>query len=515
MVVGEKTERARNKILEIEEVARILDSIRDTNQKIIHCHGVFDLLHIGHIRHLENAKKLGDLLVVTVTPDRFVNKGPHRPAFTEKLRAEAVAALSCVDYVTINKWPLAVEAIRLLRPHCYVKGQDYRNRKGDPTGGIALEEAAVREVGGQIIFTDEISFSSSKLINEHLPVFSKEITNYLSGFSERYSSDKIIRFLEGIRPLKVLVVGETIIDEYQYCEAIGKSSKEPMLAVKRLSTEKFAGGILAVGNHVADFCDDIGLVTMLGDQNTQEEFVREKLNGKIEPTFLHRKESPTIVKRRFVEHYFFTKMMELYEIEDGILDPSDQKALCGVLKAEIPKYEMVIVVDFGHGMLNQDVADLICETAPFLAVNAQSNAGNIGYQSILKYRRANYITLAENEIRMEARDRRGDLKKMVLDLAKKMVCDRITVTRGSNGCLCYSKTEGFFDVPAFAGQVVDRMGAGDSFLSITALCAAQKIPTEVVGFIGNVVGAQAVAIVGHRDPIKRAALLKHIESILK
>ena len=515
MNISEKIDRARNKIFEIEEVAQILESVRNKNQKIVHCHGVFDLLHIGHIRHLENAKKFGDVLIVTVTPDRFVNKGPHRPAFPENLRAEAVAALSCVDYVAINKWPVAVETIRLLRPDFYVKGQDYRSKQKDRTGGILLEEEAIRSVGGQIVFTDEISFSSSKLINEHIPVFPKEVTEYLSRFSERHSLDDILSYIDRFRALKVLVVGEAIIDEYQYCEAIGKSSKEPMLAVKRLSTERFAGGILAAGNHVANFCDRVSLLTMLGDRHTEEDFIFEKLNKKIERVFLYRKDSPTIVKRRFVDHYFFTKMMELYEINDASLQPSDQKALCDALSGQIPKFDAVLVIDFGHGMFNQESVDILCKKASFLAVNAQSNAGNVGYQSIMKYRRANYICMAEHEIRMEARDRRGDLKKMVLDLSKKIDCERITVTRGSNGCLCYSREEGFFEVPAFAGQVMDRMGAGDAFLSLTALCVAKKVPTEVVGFIGNVVGAEAVATIGHRKSIEQVPLLKHIESILK
>lgn len=509
------TEATRNKIVELDELAQILDSARNDRKKIVHCHGVFDLLHIGHIRHFEKAKQFGDLLVITVTPDRFVNKGPHRPAFAEVLRAEALAALACVDYVSINKWPTAVETIRLLRPTYYVKGQDYRDSEKDHTGGILLEEETIRSVGGEIVFTDEVSFSSSKLINQHLSVFPKEVNEYLEQFGKRYSSQDVIRHINELRTLKALAIGEAIIDEYQYCEAIGKSSKEPMLAVKRLSTESFAGGILAVGNNIANFSNRVGLLTMLGTEHTREDFVREKLNEKIEKTFLYRKDSPTIVKRRFVESYFFTKMMELYEINDGLLDPSDNRALCTAIKNEVPKYDVVVVVDFGHGMMSQEAIEVLCEKARFLAVNAQSNAGNVGYQSILKYPRADYVCIAENEIRMEARDRRGDLKKMILDLSRKIRCNRITVTRGKNGCICYSKDEGFFEVPALANQVVDRMGAGDSFLSLTALCTAKRIPTEVVGFIGNVVGAQAVATVGHRTSIDRAPLLKHIESILK
>jgi sugar/nucleoside kinase (ribokinase family) len=188
---------------------------------------------------------------------------------------------------------------------------------------------------------------------------------------------------------------------------------------------------------------------------------------------------------------------------------------CDILARELPNYDVVIVVDFGHGMFSPEAIDLLCNKARFLAVNAQSNAGNVGYQTIHKYHRADYISMAENEIRMETRDRRGDLRKMVIEIANKFNCERVTVTRGRNGCLCYSRTDGFVEVPAFAGKVLDRMGAGDAFLSLTALCVAQKVPLETVGFIGNAVGAQAVATVGHRSSIERASLYKHIEALLK
>ncbi len=514
-IVKEPKIRAESKIRALEELADIANALKAEGKKIVHCHGVFDLLHVGHVRHFHHAKKMGDVLIVTITPDRYVNKGPHRPAFSDHLRAEVIAALEPVDYVAINKWPIATEAIRLIQPHFYVKGSDYKDAEKDPTGGIKLENEAVKSVGGQLVFTEDITYSSSNLINRHFSSFSEEVNAYRLEFASRHSLDEIVGCLDRARNLKVLVVGEAIIDEYQYGEAIGKSSKEPMLAVKRLSTEQFAGGSLAVANHVANFCDHVGLVTFLGDHHSQEEFIRQNLNSKIQARFLYRKDSPTIVKQRFIESYFFSKMMELYEINDGALDPSDNQALCRALEAEIAEYDVVIVMDFGHGMMTKEVIDLLCRRSKFLAVNAQSNAGNIGYQSIVKYPRADYVCMAENEIRMEERDRRGDLKQLILNLSKKFDYGRITVTRGKSGCICYSQEEGFVEVPAFAGKVIDRMGAGDAFLSLTALCVAQKIPSEVVGFIGNVVGAQAVATVGHRRFIERAPLYKHIESILK
>jgi rfaE bifunctional protein nucleotidyltransferase chain/domain len=503
------------KIQPIEELSATLAACHTNGTKLVLCHGVFDLLHIGHIRHLEQARKLGDVLVVTLTADQYVNRGPHRPAFHEDLRAEALAALECVDYVAITKWPTAVEAIRLLRPGFYVKGAEGKDVDLDGTDSITHEETAVKSVGGQLVFTEDITYSSSSLINKFLPVFPKEVSEYLAHFSTRYSAGDVLRYLRGARPLKVLVVGEAIIDEYQYCEAIGKSSKEPTLVVKYLSTEKFAGGILAAGNHVANFCDDVGLITFLGADAPQEEFIRERLNNGIQKTFLYRQGSPTIVKRRFVESYFFTKLLEIYEINTRKMAEEDNANLCAALNAQVSTYDVVIVIDFGHGMLSGEAIDILCDKARFLAVNAQTNAENRGYHTISRYRRADYICMAESEIRLEARDRSGDLRQMVLDVSRKLACGKVAVTGGKRGCLCYGEDEGFFEVPAFAGQIVDRIGAGDAFLSLTALCVAQKAPMEVVGFIGNCVGAQAVATVGNRQPIERGPLFSHIESLLK
>lgn len=502
------------KVREIEELADVLGAVRG-QKKVALCHGVFDLLHVGHIRHLEHAKQLGDILVVTVTPDQYVNKGSHRPAFPEHLRLEGVGALGCVDYVALNRWPTAVEAIDLLRPDYFVKGCEYKEAGKDATGGIQREEAAIKSVGGSLVFTEDITFSSSNLINRYLPVLPKETTDYLRKFSAKYRPEDILGYLERARQLKVLVVGETIIDEYQYCEQIGKSSKEPMLAVKCLSNEKFPGGILAVGNHIANFCDHVGLVSFLGSERSQEDFIRRNLHGNIRPTFLYRKASPTIVKRRFVEEYCFTKLLEVYEINDRGLQETDDKELCASLQEQLSRYDVVIVADFGHGMLSETAVDVLCRNARFLAVNAQSNAGNLGYHTISRYSRADYVCIAENEMRLEARDRRSNLEEIVRRVRRKLPFDRFVVTRGKQGCLCYGAQEGFFSVPAFAGQVIDRIGAGDAFLSITALGAAQKAPLEILGFIGNVVGAQAVATVGNRKPVERAAVFKHVESLLK
>ena len=154
------------KILPLVELKKKLEE-KDEDKSVVLCHGVFDLMHIGHIKYLEDAKKYGDILVVTITPDQYVNKGPNRPVFSQNLRAEALAALQSVDFVAINEWPTAIETINLLAPNFYVKGPDYKNLFEDISGNILLEKNAVESQGGSMVFTDTPTESSSSLLNEY------------------------------------------------------------------------------------------------------------------------------------------------------------------------------------------------------------------------------------------------------------------------------------------------------------------------------------------------------------
>ena len=154
------------KILDLGELAEKLSELKSQGKKIVHCHGCFDMMHPGHIKYFQASKKMGDVLVVTLTPDQFVDKGPDRPVFDQNLRAESIAALECVDYVAVNRWPTAEETLRLLLPDYYVKGQEFENFQ-DKTGKIQKEVEVVREIKAEMRFTHEIVFSSSKLIKDH------------------------------------------------------------------------------------------------------------------------------------------------------------------------------------------------------------------------------------------------------------------------------------------------------------------------------------------------------------
>jgi rfaE bifunctional protein nucleotidyltransferase chain/domain len=503
------------KILQLEELADITASLRTQGKTVVHCHGVFDLMHIGHIRHFEEARQLGDVLIVTVTPDRYVNKGPNRPVFTETHRAWAIASLASVDYVAVNRWPMATDTIQFLKPNIFVKGTEFRDAAKDRLGAIPLEREAIESVGGRMEFTGDIVFSSSNLLNRYFGAMPEKTLDYLTTFSSRHSSDSVIQYLENSRKLKVLVLGEAIIDEYNYCESLGKSGKEPILAARYLHNERFPGGILAVANHAAAFCDRVTMVTELGEAATEEEFVREHIKRTVEAQFLYVSKAPTIVKRRFLESYPLQKLFEVYVMSDLECWAAKSDELTAHLAAVLPEFDVVIVADYGHGMITPEVSHLLGREAKFLAINTQVNAGNQGFNTVSKYPNAHYICISERELRLEVRRPHGDLYQIVRDVSAKLACDRLLITRGSLGSLCYSREEGFSEIPAFTGHVVDRVGAGDAVLSVTAMCAAQHAPMDVVGFIGNCVGMQAVGIVGNRSSIERVPLARYIECLLK
>lgn len=502
------------KIISLDELAPVLKQERAERRRIVHCHGVFDLLHVGHVRHFEQARKLGDLLVVTLTPDRFVNKGVGRPAFGEALRAEFIAALSCVDYVAINRWPTAVDTIRLLRPHVFAKGSEFRGLN-DTLGHVSKEEEAVRAVGGEMAFTDDLTFSSSALINQYLSQFPDQVRQYLDDFARRYTADEVLRPLRAAADLRVLVVGETIIDEYAYCEAIGKSGKEPVLATRFVEMQRYGGGVLACANHLSAFCRSVDMLTFLGEGGDEEEFVRAACRDNVAPLVLYKPDSPTIVKKRYVEKYLGQKLFEIYSMNDAPLAGDSEDELCRTLHDILPRYDVVVVADYGHGLLGPRAIDLLCREAPLLCVNAQSNAGNHGFNMISRYPRADYVCLAEREFALETRNQRLSPEAMLQHVAERLQCPRLMMTRGKYGSLFHTAPRQFDQVPAFATQVVDRVGAGDAVLSVTSLCVALDAPAEVVAFIGNIAGAEAVTIMGNQRSIERIPLFRHVECLLK
>ena len=508
-------DQINKKILPLKEIAKRIEDIKNKGKRVVQCHGVFDIVHLGHIRHFNMAKKEGDVLLVTLTADKYVKRGPGRPIFNELLRAEYLASLSMVDYVGIINAETATECLKILKPNFYAKGMDYKNHKQDVTGKISEEEDAIKSVGGKIVYTDDITFSSSQMINNYLDVFPQRTVRYLEAIEKRFPIETIVESIEKLKKLKALVIGDAIIDEYHYCVPMGKSSKEHLVVNRYTSEEMFAGGALATANNVASICGQVDLVTILGRVDSKEDFIRSHLASNIRPHFFYRLDTNTIVKRRFVSEGNNRKLFEVCFMKDNDIPKREETNITRHLEKVLKGYDLVVVSDFGHGLLTKKIINLICAKAKYLAVNAQTNSANIGFNMVTKYPRANCVCIDELELRFAAHDKFNDLRQLAKNVYKQIKCEHIIATMGPNGSLCYSQKDGFHETPAFSYRVVDAIGAGDAFFAFVAPCFAGGMSQELVSFIGNAVGSLAVQIICNREPVKTVDLVKFMTRLLK
>lgn len=505
------------KIVALEDLAVICEKLKQEGKVIAHCHGCFDLVHPGHIKHFEAAREMADVLIVTITQDKHVNKGPGRPVFNENIRLETLAALQTIDYVALNQWPTAVETLHLLKPSLYVKGQDYKNAADDLTGGIIDEKNAVEAHGGKLAFTEEIQFSSSKLINRHIDQKEDDVKEYLDKMRSTIDLDVIKNRFDEIADYKVLIVGDIILDEYQFVNPIGKSSKSATITAKILNSEMYAGGVLAVANHIADFVKEVTLVSAHGSNQYDDYygFIQSHLhkNVKFNPIFLE--DRPTTLKRRFVDQVFKHKLFEVMEMDDSPLDADSKKKLFEKLASIESEFDMVVVADFGHGLIDKEVAEYIQDKDLFTAVNAQTNSANKGFNLITKYTKCDYFAIDKEELQLAVHDRFTDINAAQEEIMAKTQSKLAAITLGVKGCsVMNTETKKSSLAPILSSEVVDTIGAGDAFLSITSLLAKQGASADEIAFVGNAVGSMAVKILGNKSYIQKVPLLKYLKTLL-
>lgn len=509
---------ALQKIKRLQDLSKISTGLKRDGKKIVLCHGVFDLLHPGHIRHFKSAKKYGDILVVSLTADKFVKKGPGRPIFREDLRAEVLASLSDVDYVTIVNSPSAIDPINKIKPDFFMKGPDYRSRTVHSKIPRKLndEEEAVQKAGGKLIFTDDdVVFSSSKLINDHLAVYPPRTKKYLDLLKTRYTSEYLLEKLSNLSKIKVLLIGDAIIDQYHYCLPMGKSSKEPVMVHQYISEESFLGGTLATANHLSALCDAITMITVLGRKNSFKKFIKQNLKPNIKPVFFYQTNHHTIIKRRYVDGSMKQKLFQISYLKNEDITPSIEKQILKFLKKEIKNYDLVVVNDFGHGLLTNKMIRFISEKSNYLALNVQANSANYGFNVITKYPRADFVCIDEQEIRLATHDRYSDIEDLIKMIYVKMRAREMIVTRGASGSLGYSRKDGFYETPALTDKVVDRVGAGDALFALSSPCMYAGMEKDLASFVGNVAGALQVQTVGNKKPVELDDLHRFINRLLK
>jgi len=484
-------------------------------KKIALCHGVFDLLHPGHVHHINQAKKMADILIVSLTSDKNVYKGPGRPYFNQIHRLNSISSLEKVDYAVLSNEMSAVNIIKKIKPNFYVKGPDYKNFQDDFTKKINLESSEVKKHGGKIMFTTGITFSSSKILNEKV-IYNSEQHKFIKNLKNKYGATYILKSFEKIFSQIPLVTGETIIDEYVFCSAVGKSGKDPYLVLQEQKTEKYLGGVLSIAQSLSAICKKVKLLSMIGASRGYENKIKNQLQKNIKYDFIKKKNSTTIIKKRFIEKVNNIKLLGVYSFNDSNLSIKENKNLISKFKKNSKLADLVILTDYGHGFFTKSLIREIYKSKKFLAVNAQVNSSSIGYHTIMNYKKADLILMNETELRQEFRDKKSHTFDLIKQLEKKINSRYIAITQGKTGAIIYNtKTKKKYHVPAFARNVVDKVGAGDALFSILSVSLNSKIQEDIAMYFASITAALNAENYANKFILNKNLFQKIIEHSLK
>jgi len=504
-----------DKILLIDEMIEKVKALKEKGKVVVQSHGVFDIIHPGVVQHLNAAKEQGDILVITVIKDKDIKRGPGRPIFNEKLRTENVASLQQVDYVALVDEDVPFDCVRRISPDIFAKGKAFKDRDQAIHGKIFEKEKELYFGKIKIFETEGFSFSSQHIINNFLDVYPAETKKFLNSFSRKYDFKTIAGKLNKLKKLRALIIGEGIIDEYHYCESLGKSAKSSLIVNRFLTRESFAGGAFAIANHIASLCEQVHLISLLGKSESREDFISNNLKPNVTTKYFYRDDGPTIVKKRYVNQYLNQKLFEVNYLNDRQISEECEAKLLDYLNTEIYKYDIVLVSDFGHGFLTEKTIKLIEGKAVKYAINTQTNAANAGYNLITKYSKPYFICVDEPEIRLAAQEKHSAIEDVARSIKTKVKAQNLIVTLGRRGSVGLDQNGKINHTPIFSTKVIDTIGAGDAFFAFTAPCFAIGMPLDLVSFIGNAVGALAVQIVGNKKPVEKYELLEFVHNLLK
>lgn len=505
----------KEKILDFDDLIIKVKELKKQGKKVVQSHGVYDIIHPGIIQHLNLAKEQGDVLIVTIIKDKHVHLGPGRPLFNEKLRLENVVALQPVDYVALVDENVPFECVRLLKPDVFAKGKAFKERDQAIHGKIFDEDLEHNFGATKIFETDGFTFHTQQLINDFLAVYPDATKECVKGFAQKYPFKTVVDKLNELKGLKVLLIGDGIIDEYHYCDAMGRASKAHLVVNRYLTHEAFAGGAFALANHLSGICDNVHLVALLGEADPREDFVSNNLRANVTTKYFYRADSQTIVKKRYINQYSNQKLFEVNYLNDSYISGQPEENVVKYIKKEAPKYDMVLVSDFGHGFITDRIIKTIQKYSRKYAVNTQTNAANTGYNMITKYKKPFYVCLDEGELRLAAQEKHADILTVAKKMKRRLKADNLIVTLGKQGSIGIGSHGEFNRTPIFSSKVVDTIGAGDAFFAYTAPCFAVGMPLDLVSFIGNVVGALAVQIVGNKKPVEKREVVEFIHNLLR
>lgn len=469
--------------------------------KKVFVYGDFNILHPGHLRLLKFAKESGDYLIVGVNSDKMTLKG-----IGQNIRLESIEATSYVDEAFILDIP-AVEYIKENKPDIVVKGKEHENKENP-------ELEIIMGYGGKLLFSSgEIGFSSIDLLREEffsLKSNVKHSSNYLKRHD--FKLDDLKDIIEKFSTLNVLVIGDTIVDEYVTCEPLGMSQEDPTIVVRPLLSNKFIGGAAIVASHAKTLGANVKFISAVGDDENKT-YVQNGLNELgIDVNLYIDSTRPTTLKQRFRAKD--KTLLRVNHLKQHDISKDIQTAILQNVSDSISDTDLIIFSDFSYGILTTNLIDSISKLGTLngidMVADSQSSS-QVG--DISKFKNMTLLTPTEREIRLSLNDFKSGLVVLSDKLAQNTDAKYIFTTLGAEGVMIYnnSKDELLTDnISALGNMVKDVSGAGDSLLTCSsmALCVGADIWQS--SYLGSLASAIQVSRVGN-IPIKKEELLKELE----
>jgi rfaE bifunctional protein kinase chain/domain len=501
-----------HKVMTAEQIREVIGS-RPRAKKVIMCHGTFDVVHPGHVRHLLYAKTKADLLIASLTADEHIKKGNLRPYVPQDLRAMNLAALEMVDYVVVDQDPTPLKNLALIEPDYFAKGYEYTTGSVHPR---TQEEINVIEgYGGEIIFTPgDIVYSSSALIELAPPSIAVEKLMTLME-AEGVSFQDLRDALQKIKGLRVHLVGDTIVDSYTYCRMIGGMTKTPTLSVRFEKKVDYVGGAGVVAKHLRAAGAEVTFSTVLGNDEFKK-FVLEDLNAfGVHCLPIIDETRPTTNKNAIVaEAYRMLKVdtLDNRSISDKIVEQ---------LKKQIAESncQALVFSDFRHGIFNRGTIPHLTSAIPKGVFRVADSQVASRWGNILEFQNFDLITPNEREARFALGDQDSVVRPLALELLKRSKCGTLILKCGERGIITYrsvspSDPRAFFNIETFAGHVVDAVGAGDALLAYSTLALVSTKNDVISSILGNMAAGVECEHDGNW-PVTPELVLKKIDAIEK
>lgn len=472
-----------HKIKTAAEIAKLIGD-RPRAKKVIMCHGTFDVVHPGHVRHLLYAKTKAPILIASLTADEHIKKGNLRPYVPENLRAVNLAALEMVDYVLVDADPTPLENLKLIKPDYFAKGYEYTAGAVNPK---TQEEIAVLEsYGGEVIFTPgDIVYSSSALIELAPPIIGVDKLLSLMD-SEKLTFNDLRVSLGKLKGLKVHVVGDTIVDSFTYCHLIGGMTKTPTMSVLFEKKVDYVGGAGVVAKHIRAAGADVTFTTVLGKDALQELVLKDLDAAGIHCTPIIDETRPTTNKNAIVADTY--RLLKVDTLDNRSISDKILERIQNQIKT-VPT-DAVVFSDFRHGIFNRATAPVLCASIPEGTFKVADSQVASRWGNILEFQGFDLITPNEKEARFSLGDQDSVVRPLALELFRKSHAKLLILKCGDRGIVTYrldspDDYRAFFAIDSFAGRVVDAVGAGDALLSYATLSMIATKNEVIAAILGN------------------------------